>query len=136
MPKRILICDDEIHILRAVSMKLRKTGFEVATCSNGEDGWNHSLEFAPHAVVTDYQMPVVNGLELCQRIRAHETMQNIPVFLLTAKGFELDHEELMSRYLVSQVIVKPFSPRDLVSALHEHLDRIDALPGSTDSPQT
>ena len=135
MAKRILVCDDEIHILRALSMKLRKTGFEVATCANGEEGWNQALDFAPHGVVTDYQMPVVNGLELCQRIRAHKSMHAIPVILLTAKGFELDHEELISRYRVSQVIVKPFSPRDLVSTLNEHLERIDAFTAQRDKPQ-
>lgn len=136
MPSRILVCDDEIHILRAVSMKLRKSGFSVETCNNGEDGWNCALHFAPDAIVTDYQMPVLNGLELCQRVRAHETMRDIPVFLLTARGFELDHEEVKSRYLVSQVIVKPFSPRDLVSAIQKHLDQLDALRGPADSPQT
>ncbi len=80
----------------------------------------------PQLVVTDLQMPLLDGLGLAKRMRAHPDLKDIPVILLTAKGFELDEEELRAEYGVQQVLCKPFSPRELVSVANSLLGTVAA----------
>lgn len=121
MGQHILVCDDDAFITRAVRMKLEKAGYEVRTASDGQAGWEHATASTPLMVVTDYQMPRCDGLELCRRLRAHEPTAGLPVVLLTAKGFELDHERLMEETGVSRVLAKPFSPKELLDLVQELL---------------
>jgi len=112
--KLILLCDDELPILRAVEFKLRKVGFSVKLAQNGEVAWAVIQEAAPDLIVSDYQMPILDGLELAKRVRENPATQHIPFILLTGKGFELDQEDLRARLGITRVLSKPFSPRELV----------------------
>lgn len=114
MTKLILLCDDELPILRAVEFKLRKVGFSVKLAQNGEVAWAVIQEAAPDLIVSDYQMPILDGLELAKRVRENRATQHIPFILLTGKGFELDQEDLRARLGITRVLSKPFSPRELV----------------------
>ncbi|MGB9880312.1 MAG: response regulator, partial [Anaerolineae bacterium] len=62
MTKRILLCDDELPILRAVEFKLKKVGFSVMVAQNGEAAWAVIRESLPDLIVSDYQMPILDGL--------------------------------------------------------------------------
>ena len=114
MTKRILLCDDEIHILRAAEFKLKRAGFEVDIAGDGEEGWQRILEHKPDILVTDCQMPRLDGLGLIRRLREHPETREIPALMLTAKGFELSAEELATELKVIRVLSKPFSPRELL----------------------
>jgi len=114
MTKRILLCDDEIHILRAAEFKLKRAGFEVDIAGDGEEGWQRILEHKPDILVTDCQMPRLDGLGLIRRLREHPETREIPALMLTAKGFELSAEELAEQLNVLRVLAKPFSPRELL----------------------
>lgn len=114
MSKRILLCDDEIHILRAAEFKLKRAGFEVDTAGDGEEAWQKILEHKPDILVTDCQMPRLDGLGLIRRLREHPETREIPALMLTAKGFELSAEELAEQLNVLRVLAKPFSPRELL----------------------
>ena len=114
MTKRILLCDDEIHILRAAEFKFKRAGYDVRTANNGEEGWQAIQETIPDIVITDCQMPQLDGIGLVKRIRQDAKTQHIPILMLTAKGFELSHEELLGKWNVSEIIAKPFSPRELL----------------------
>jgi CheY-like chemotaxis protein len=72
-------------------------------------------------VVTDQQMPVMTGIELCQQMRACERFADTPVIMLTAKGLELELSQLRRDLGISQVLPKPFSPHGLVEAIQELL---------------
>jgi two-component system, OmpR family, alkaline phosphatase synthesis response regulator PhoP len=122
MPNRILVCDDESHITRAVSMKLQKAGFEVETASDGQAGWEAIRRQVPRLVITDYQMPRLDGIGLCRRMREHEETRHLPVILLTAKGYEMDAADLTSDNQFSAVLVKPFSPRELLRTVQQTLE--------------
>ena len=89
MAHRILLCDDESHILLAVEIKFRRAGYEVRTANDGEEAWQIIQQWKPDILISDYQMPRMNGVELCMRCRMHEATRDLPVLLLTAKGFEL-----------------------------------------------
>lgn len=121
MSIRIVCCDDEAHITRAVSMKLSKAGFDVETHFDGQAGFEAIKREKPALLITDYQMPRLNGLQLCQKLQADEVYCDIPILLLTAKGFELDESQIQAEYGVSQVVVKPFSPRLLLRTVQETL---------------
>lgn len=117
----IYVCDDDSHIVRAVSMKLRKAGLEVETFPDGYSCWEKIQERAPHMVITDLQMPRMNGLELCEKVRTLEVTRTIPITLLTGKGFEFDHDEYMQNLKITNVMVKPFSPKKLLTQVEECL---------------
>ena len=70
MSTRIVVCDDESHIRRAISMKLTKGGFAVEAAPDGQAAWEAVCRETPAMVVTDYQMPRMDGLTLCRQLRS------------------------------------------------------------------
>lgn len=126
MPTTVMVCDDEIHIARAVEMKLLKAGYHVQVEMDGRSAWETIQENPPALLITDCQMPRMGGLELCRRLREHPPTANLPVILLTAKGLELDQNQLSTELWISRVVLKPFSPRDLLKAVQELLGDIPA----------
>lgn len=113
MQKQLLLCDDDVHILRAAEFKLKRAGYEVRTVFNGEEAWEAMQERLPDLLITDYQMPQLDGLQLIARCREHRATAHLPIVLLTAKGMELDQPELIARFKLSGLFFKPFSPREL-----------------------
>jgi two-component system, OmpR family, alkaline phosphatase synthesis response regulator PhoP len=120
MSRRVLLCDDDVHILRAAEFKLKRAGYDVRTAGDGQEGWELIEREVPDVVVTDCQMPRLDGFGLLRRIRQNPETESLPVMMLTAKGFEIDESEAASEYDVHEVIAKPFSPREL-------LQKVDAL---------
>tara|TARA_R110002095_G_scaffold208902_2_gene194917 strand:+ start:4205 stop:4594 length:390 start_codon:yes stop_codon:yes gene_type:complete len=129
MAPLIYVCDDDSHIVRAIGMKLRKAGFEVECFSDGFACWEKSQQRAPHMIITDLQMPLMNGLELCEKIRKLPATQTIPVTLLTGKGFEFDHDEYIETLKLTNVMVKPFSPNKLLVQVQECLNLTNEVTG-------
>ncbi len=113
MTKRILLCDDELHILRAAEFKFKRAGYDVQCASDGQEGGEKIEQLCPDIVVTDCQMPRLSGLALAQRIRSTPATADLPVIMLSAKGFELSSEELRASYGIRALMAKPFSPREL-----------------------
>lgn len=122
MSKRVLLCDDEPHILRAAEFKFKRSGYDVRCAGDGEEAWEMIQEEIPDVLVTDCQMPELNGLELVERIRANPLTAELPVIMLTAKGYELSGVEHDDRYGLLTVIFKPFSPRELFERVQRLLD--------------
>ena len=117
MAKRVLLCDDEIHILRAAEFKLKRAGYDVQIAGDGEEAWQAIEVQKPDILITDCQMPRLDGVGLVRRFREHPDTQDLPVLMLTAKGYELSHEELAEKLNVIAVIAKPFSPRELLQSV-------------------
>jgi two-component system alkaline phosphatase synthesis response regulator PhoP len=123
--QKILIVDDETHILHVLSMKLHNAGYEVITAVDGEDGFDCALKHHPDLIITDYQMPYMTGLELCKALAGDKSTMGIPVIMLTARGFALDSQDLALRN-IREVVAKPFSPRAMVEQIREILDPASA----------
>ena len=121
MSLSIHVCDDEPHIVLAVSLKFRKAGFDVTTAADGQAAWEIIQQARPQVVISDLQMPRMDGLGLVQKMRSDPVFQSVPVILLTAKGFELNEEELRDEFGVQAVICKPFSPRQLLALVQSLL---------------
>jgi DNA-binding response OmpR family regulator len=120
MTKHILLCDDEIHILRAAEFKLKKAGYDVRTAGDGLEAWEAIQQQKPDLLITDCQMPRLDGLGLVRKVRENPATADLPVFMLTAKSFELSQDDLARKWSISAVIAKPFSPREL-------LQRVDSI---------
>lgn len=121
MTCQILVCDDEPHIVLAVSLKLSKAGFNVLTASDGLAAWEIVQSDRPKLVISDLEMPRLDGLGLVRRIRDDAELRDTPVILLTAKGFELDEDEMRFDYGLQHVLCKPFSPRELLRLVQTQL---------------
>ncbi len=127
MSANILVCDDEIHIVRAVEFKLSRSGYEVRCAADGQQAWQEIERQPPDLLITDYQMPNMNGLALIERVRERALTRDLPVIVLSAKGFELSLRELAVRWGVLQVMDKPFSPRQLLRLVELALNERAAL---------
>ena len=131
MAHRILLCDDEIHILRAAEFKLSRAGYEVRCSTDGEEAWEEIQRWKPDVLITDFQMPRLDGVGLCRRVRANPETRDLPVFMLTAKGYELSGQELTEELRVTVVIAKPFSPRELLRHVDAVCKKAEIPAGST-----
>ena len=121
MSCRLHVCDDEPHIVLAVSLKFSKAGFEVSSAADGQAAWEVIQQVRPQIVISDLQMPKMDGLDLVRKMRSEPDFHDIPVILLTAKGYELDEEELRQEFGIQAVICKPFSPRELLQLVQSLL---------------
>lgn len=126
MTKKVLLCDDEVHILRTAEIRISHAGFDVRTARDGQEAWEAILADRPDVVVTDLQMPRTDGLELVRRIRGNAATADLPVVMLTAKSFELGHEEMAKEWGISSILAKPFSPRELVRLIDQILEATPA----------
>ena len=118
--KRVLVVDDEIHIVHVVAIKLRNNGYEVITASNGAEAFELACSEKPDIIVTDFQMPVMTGLELVEKLRGNEATGDIPVIMLTARGFAVkDSAKVDLR--ISEFLSKPFSPKELLRIIEDIL---------------
>jgi len=113
MSKRILLCDDEAHILRAAEFKFKRAGYEVFCATDGQEAWELIQQHHPDIVVTDCQMPRLNGLQLAEKIHLAPETRGLPVIMLSAKGFELSSENIREKFGIRALLAKPFSPREL-----------------------
>jgi len=118
--KKILVADDESHILNVVSLKLRNAGYDVITASDGQEALELALSEHPDLLITDYHMPQMSGLELCQKLKQDPATAKIPTIMLTARGYQLDENDTGQSGAL-RMISKPFSPRHLLSTVNEVL---------------
>jgi two-component system alkaline phosphatase synthesis response regulator PhoP len=118
--KRVLVVDDEIHIVHVVAIKLRNNGYEVISAHNGADAFELACKHQPDIIVTDFQMPVMTGMELVEKLRENEGTKEIPIIMLTARSFSISKEQ-QEQFQISDCLSKPFSPRELLSNIEDIL---------------
>ncbi len=116
---RILVCDDEPQILRALRVILRDAGFEALTASTGEEALDQAAVKPPAAAIVDLMLPDIDGVEVTRRLREWSEM---PIIVLSAVG----EEEAKVRALgagADDYVTKPFGPPELVARLEAVLRR-------------
>ncbi|MHC4236801.1 MAG: response regulator [Planctomycetota bacterium] len=118
--KKALVVDDEFHIVQVVSIKLKNNGFDVITAENGSDGYELAVQALPDIIISDYQMPVMSGVEMIEKLRQNPDTANIPVIMLTARGFAIEDDQ-KEQLRVSACLSKPFSPREVLATIEEVL---------------
>lgn len=119
---KILVTDDESHILNVVSLKLRNAGFDVITARDGQEAYELALSESPDLLITDYHMPQLSGLELCRKMKQEPRTASIPAIMLSARGYHLEPQDMQQSGIL-RMISKPFSPRQLLDTVNEVLKR-------------
>ncbi len=122
MAKRILVVDDEPEILELLRIRLGKEGYEVITCSTGEDCIRKAEELQPDLIMLDVLLPGLSGYEVSRRLKANVVTKDIPIIMVTALMGE-DAEAKGIQRGAEFFISKPFDPEEL-------LTRVKALIGN------
>lgn len=121
---RVLVCDDEAQILRALRVILRDAGYEALPANCGEEALDVAAVQHPDAAILDLILPDIDGVEVCRRVREWSTM---PIIVLSAMG----EEDVKVRALAAgadDYVTKPFGPRELIARLEAVLRRVGSEP--------
>ncbi|MBN1670006.1 MAG: response regulator transcription factor [Kiritimatiellae bacterium] len=128
--QRILLIDDEQHIIDVVVYILEENGFEVLTALDGDAGLRRFHEGAPDLIVLDLNLPGIAGMALFHEMR--RARPNVPIIMLTSRGEEIDRV-LGLEMGADDYVTKPFSPRELAARVKSVLRRTLSVP--RDEPQ-
>jgi len=120
--KKVLIVDDEPHLVKSLSFVLSKEGYEVSSASDGEEALQKIRHSRPALIFLDIMMPKKNGYEVCQEIRNSPELKDIYIIMLTAKGQAADREEGLG-IGANDFITKPFSALDVLARVRNLLEQ-------------
>ncbi|MGH9243418.1 MAG: response regulator transcription factor [Acidimicrobiales bacterium] len=118
----VLVADDDPDIRELVIFKLEQAGYTVHAVADGEAAIAAAVALSPDLVLLDIMMPGLNGFDVCRKLRAHDDTATTPVIMLTAKAQEADVETGFA-VGADDYIVKPFSPRELLTRVNKFLFR-------------
>jgi two-component system phosphate regulon response regulator PhoB len=119
---RVLIVEDEAPLVTMLRYNLEREGFAVEEAADGEEALLRITERRPDAVLLDWMLPLVSGLEVCRQIRRAPSTRSLPVIMLTARGEEGDRIRGLDSG-ADDYVVKPFSPSELVARLRAVIRR-------------
>jgi chemosensory pili system protein ChpA (sensor histidine kinase/response regulator) len=114
--RRFLLVDDSISVRKFVGQMLERAGFSVVTAIDGADALQQLERNAIHAVVTDLEMPRVNGYELIEHLQRRASTRDLPIVILTSRS-GARHEDLARQLGVKHYLTKPVDERALVDLL-------------------
>lgn len=120
MPKKILIVDDETELLKAISIRLKASGYEVLTAQDGQEGLEKARNSNPDLIILDVLMPRLDGYEVCRLLKFDEKHSLIPVIMLTAKTQEVD-KAMGKKVGANDYLTKPFETQDLIDKIKKYL---------------
>ena len=119
-PPTILLVDDERHLVSLVRFKLEKKGYVTLIAHDGERALAIATEHAPDLVVTDFQMPRMDGLQFATALEEADATTGTPVILVSGRGYSLSPTDL-ARTGIRHILPKPFSPSELLFHVDECL---------------
>lgn len=112
---RILLAEDNPAMANVMRFNLERIGAEVSMAQHGKEAIELLEESKFDMLVTDLQMPQMNGDELCRYLRQQSEWADLPIVLCSAKGLESNTRKLVEQCRIQKVFFKPFSPQELVS---------------------
>lgn len=119
---KVLLVEDDRPLAEIIEYNLNANGFEVIRSSDGQDALNQVHQRTPDIILLDLMIPVIDGLEVCRRLRASPETANIPILILTAKSEEVD-QIVGYRVGADDYVTKPFSVRVLMERVKSLLRR-------------
>ena len=125
MVPQVLVCDDEVHILRAISLKFMRADLEVKGTTDIESCWRWLQHHeTPTVLIVDESVPSEDATaDLLGRVRSESRLANLPVILLASKP----PCENLQDFEFTRIVMKPFSPRELLATVQEILGRNSQL---------
>lgn len=121
MSKKILIADDEQNIVISLEFLMQREGFQVVVARDGQEALERARSERPDLILLDVMMPRKNGYEVCQEIRADQSLAATRILMLTAKGRETEVTKGLAMG-ADAYMTKPFSTRDLVARVRSLLE--------------
>ena len=118
----ILVVDDDISIRKIVRDRLKMEGYTVTTAEDGKTGWEKFLENTYQLIITDINMPELNGIELLNKI--HAAKIKVPAVVMSG-GLSEAMETLVKETRANAFLRKPFSGKELVDVVNSNLNRED-----------
>jgi len=122
MATRVLVVDDEPNIVTSLEFLLQDAGLEVHTAGNGQEALEQAARFAPDLILLDVMMPVLNGYEVCQRLKSDPKTRGMRVLMLSAKGRDVEIAKGLELG-ADAYMTKPFATRDLLAKVRGLLAR-------------
>jgi signal transduction histidine kinase len=125
---KVLVVEDDIHLLEGIRDILELDGYAVLTAENGNHGLEvlHNQSTPPDLIVSDIMMPKMDGIQFLKEVRKETRWLDIPFIFLTAKGEKADYQRGM-RLGVDDYVVKPYDPGDLLVKIQSRLERLRDL---------
>ncbi len=120
--KKIMLVDDEMHVLRILKMSLQKQGYDISTYNNGQDALDALQHDTPDVLITDIQMPRMSGEELCYQIEQRYPDRQYLIFVLTSRT-EIEHREWSAKISNLKFLEKPVSMRNLMLELDQYFSQ-------------
>ena len=117
-PQKILIADDELYMLRLLELTLKKGGYEVVSCRDGQQALALAVSALPQLIVLDVMMPGLDGLGALRQLKENPATRDIPVVVLSAKGHALTRVEA-DLAGAALFLAKPFSPNQLLGEVQK-----------------
>ncbi len=117
--KRVLVVDDELHMIRVIKLFLERAGYQVDTASNGQDALDSILKGPPDVLLTDINMPRMTGQELCAELQKQLPERTFPIFVMTSMT-DRENRDWTQKMAHTALLEKPLSMRLLVAELTRH----------------
>ncbi len=133
--KKVLIVEDDSEIIHLLEIHLKDLGCQVLTCSNGAEGLRKAINENPDLVILDVMLPEMDGIEVCQKIRANNITS--PIMMLTARSEEID-KVLGLEVGADDYLTKPFSVREFIArvkAIFRRQKLDDTTPAADQNPK-
>jgi CheY-like chemotaxis protein len=120
--KKVLVIDDEPHIRRVIELKLKKSGYDVTTASNGVEGLDVINTLQPDVVISDINMPKLDGKTLCEMTDDLKRERPFLTIIITAR-ISPDEENWISKMHYTVFMEKPFSPARLLESVDQYFEK-------------
>jgi len=117
MGKKVMIVDDEPHVVELVRALLEQEGFEVIIAYSGQECLEKLKDVKPDLILLDMMMPGISGRETCEKIRANPKTKNLKVAFLTVARFSEVGKKTLEKMKVLDYITKPFDNDDLIRSV-------------------
>lgn len=117
--KRILLVEDEPDLIKLTVFRLKKAGYEVIISTDGRQGLETADKEKPDLILLDLGIPVIDGYEVCRRLKSDEKLKGIPVLIMTATSERI--KDKVKEIGADGFVLKPFEPEDLFLAINKFL---------------
>ena len=121
MAKKILVVDDEPDLLKVVTFRLQKAGYETITAEDGQKALDLIQAQKPDLILHDLRLPIIDGNKVCERVKSDDKLKNIPVILITATSVPSKIVNKTKELNADDYLIKPFDPEELLKKIKKFI---------------
>ena len=126
MPGSIFLVDDELHVAQILGRRLEREGYSIETARDGVEAFERISAVMPDLIISDLQMPRLDGLGLAEKLSGEPGTASIPIVMLTSRGHRADRD-IVARTNIVRLVAKPFSSHEMVKIVGELLAEAEGL---------